>query len=132
MGSTELDQVKGSTRWHLVEGSPEWDHLCCVWWKDYQNNTLNNIAMIVNLSVINSLLCGLDKKIHLFCKCKYNQALGYFLSLGGAKGMDFPYLVVELVLFFKYIFIGQGIHLSKYNISKEKTKLYNEYSITLN
>ncbi len=27
--------------------------------------------------------------------------------------------------------LGQGIYRSKYNISKGKTKLYNEYSITL-
>ncbi len=35
-------------------------------------------------------------------------------------------------VFFNRFLLGQGIYRSKYNISKGKTKLYNEYSITLN
>ncbi len=45
------------------------------------------------------------------------------------------YVDVQMITFKKKkkknFLLGQGIYRSKYNISKGKTKLYNEYGITL-
>ncbi len=69
----------------------------------------------------------LDKHV---LKLTYTGVLTHtILSIGDMhqNGIQHHFFFFNIFLFL----LGQGIYRSKYNISKGKTKLYNEYSITL-